>query len=311
MLLTNEQLRTLLCGACNVYETDGWIGAYHFTDAQIESFKKDEFYYIRAHHSAGITLRFRTDAKTLAFDYKLTSRCSADSIDVFADDVPVSMTLLKDMPDDGHIECALPDGDKCVTVYYPLDSQMLVKNLDLDGAWKSARPRTKVLWIGDSITQGYGPLLSGYSYVNIANRRLHWDVTVQGIGGLRYDDRFLTPIEGYKPHKIIVSLGTNGCGAADNIPRAEAFFASLAKLYPGIPTLVITPIWREVGWERILSDNPGVLAICAKYPNIQVVDGFTLVPHTLPMFLDGLHPNTLGCTYYGENLAREIRRRKF
>ena len=258
MILTLNETKTILRGVCNFHEEDGWLAAYHFTDEQIASFEKDEFYYIRAHHSAGITMQLRTDAAKLAFDYKLVRRCSSDSIDVFVDDLPVSMTLLKGLPDEGRIECALPEGDKRVTVYFPLDNQMLVKNVEIDGAWKPVIPRTRVLWIGDSITQGYGPLLAGYSYANVANRALHWDITVQGIGGLRYDDRFLTPIPGYKPHKIVVSLGTNGCGAPDNIPRAETFFATLAERYPGLPTLVITPIWRANGWEKVLADNPQV-----------------------------------------------------
>jgi len=311
MILTIDQLRTLVCGVCNFSEEDGWLASYHFTNEQIEAFKPDDFYYVRAHHSSGISLRVRTDSPRIAFDYKLLRRCSADSIDVFADDVPVMMFRLKDAPDEGRIDCTLPEGSKTVTVYFPLDNQMLVKDLELDGEWKPARSRTKVLWIGDSITQGYGPLLAGYSYANIANRRLHWDITVQGIGGVRYDERYAMPIDGYTPDKIVVSLGTNGCGSADNVPRAETFFAAMDKLYPGIPMLVITPIWRMGGWEGIVADNPKVLEICAKYPNITTVDGFALVPHVDTMFIDGLHPNTLGCTYYGENLAKEIRRLKF
>lgn len=67
----------------------------------------------------------------------------------------------------------------------------------------------KVLWLGDSITQGYGPLRSSCTYVSVANRILNYDIINQGIGGYIYDKNSLMKMEGYEPDKIIVALGTN------------------------------------------------------------------------------------------------------
>lgn len=41
---------------------------------------------------------------------------------------------------------------------------------------------------------------------------------------------------------------------------------------------------------------------------VQVVDGFTLVPHLKEYYLDNLHPNCLGEENYGRNLVEVIRR---
>lgn len=311
MNLTLAETKSILRGVCNFRERDGWLSMYHFTDAQLESFTGEAFFYPRAHHSAGITAQFKTDAEHIAFDYKLSRRCSDDSIDVFVNDTAHRIFKLEGQPDEGHFVCALPAGEKRVTVYFPLDSEAAIRDFAIDGAWKPIRPRKKVLWIGDSITQGYGPLLAGYSYANIANRALHWDILVQAIGGLRYDDRFLLPIASWNPERIVVALGTNGCGKEDNVPRAEKFFAALTKLYPDVPTLVLTPVYRTSQWEAVLSDNPGVRAICERYPNITVIDGASLLPHVPEMFLDGLHPNALGGMHYADALVKTIRKLKF
>ena len=48
--------------------------------------------------------------------------------------------------------------------------------------------------------------------------------------------------------------------------------------------------------------------IAGRYPNVQVGDGFRLVPHLPEYFRDNLHPNELGAEVYGRNLVDEIRR---
>ena len=117
----------------------------------------------------------------------------------------------------------------------------------------------------------------------------------------------------FTPDKIIVSLGTNGCTAEDFNACAEAFFTALHKAYPGVPTLVINPLWRkDDGRLQIPKNNEAVISMCKPYPNIRFVDGFTLIPHVLEFFReDGLHPNVLGHKYYSDALVREIRRLRF
>ena len=44
---------------------------------------------------------------------------------------------------------------------------------------------------------------------------------------------------------------------------------------------------------------------------VDVVDGFSLVPHPAQFFMDGTHPTELGMTYYAENLMAAIRKLRF
>ena len=119
---------------------------------------------------------------------------------------------VKDLEKEGKIEWELPEGKKSVVIYLPADATVHIKNFEIDAAAQRPEKNEKVLWLGDSITQGFGPLRSGQTYVCVANRILNYDIINQGIGGYVYDKKSLMKMEGYEPDKIIVALGTNQYG---------------------------------------------------------------------------------------------------
>ena len=169
----------------------------------------------------------------------------------------------------------------------------------------------RVLWLGDSITQGFGPLRSGQTYVSVANRILNYDIINQGIGGYIYDKKSLMKMEGYTPDKIIVALGTNQFGA-ETMTDVEEYYEVLTGIYgTEIPILCISPLWRgdiPEGIPTLIKFCENVKKIAGSYPNVKVVDGFTLVPHLPEYFLDNLHPNGLGTEVYGRNLVEAIKK---
>ena len=167
--------------------------------------------------------------------------------------------------------------------------------------------------MGDSITQGYGPLRSGETYVSVANRILKYDILNQGIGGYVYDKNVLMKMNDYQPDKIIISMGTNQFGT-ETMQDVEEYYEQLKQIYGDTPMLCITPIWRgdvPGGEPTLIRFCQKTKEICEKYSNIIVVDGFKLVPHLSEYFLDDLHPNCLGCEIYGRNLVEEIKRLGF
>ena len=68
---------------------------------------------------------------------------------------------------------------------------MLIRNMEINATFTPAKKNEKVLWMGDSITQGFGPLRSAHTYVSVANRLLNYDILNQGIGGYVYDKNVL------------------------------------------------------------------------------------------------------------------------
>ena len=97
----------------------------------------------------------------------------------------------------------------------------------------------------------------------------------------------------------------------DKYERIDKFFQRLSEVYPNIPTIVITPIWRgdrpECD-ELILDMKEYLNKTCANYKNVVVIDGYQLIPHIEYYFLDKLHPNGLGMEVYGRNLASTIKK---
>ena len=310
--MTNSDLQSIYFGAYSFQETsDGWLQAFQYSAAQMAYFKSvSDFWYDRCMASTAKTLELTTDARTISFEYRFIWEGSPDSFELAVDGLISDIRYVKDLPKEGRLVWTLAPGKKDVVIYLPSDSTVLLRRLEIDGTFAPARKNEKVLWLGDSITQGFGPLRSGQTYVSVANRLLNYDIINQGIGGYVYDRQSLLPMDGYAPDKIIVALGTNQFGC-ENMKDVEEYYDALIGLYGSkIPILCISPLWRGDLPEQIpilIRFCENVKAIAGSHANVTVVDGFTLVPHLPEYFLDNLHPNLLGAETYGRNLVEAIR----
>ena len=313
--MTNRELQDIWFGAYSFEETgDGWLRAFQYTKAQMEYFRSAfDFWYDRCMATTAKTLEFTTEAETVSFEYRFTWTGSQDSFELAADGLITEIRYVKDLPEEGKLEWKLPAGKKDVIIYLPADATVELRNCEIGGAYTPAKKNEKVLWLGDSITQGYGPLRSAMTYVSVANRILNYDVINQGIGGYIYDKKSLMKMDGYTPDKIIVALGTNQFGC-ETMKDVEEYYETLTGLYGDTPVLCVTPLWRgdvPDGFPTLERFCENVKKIAGKYPNVKIADGFTLVPHLPEYFRDNLHPNELGCETYGRNLVEEIRKLKF
>lgn len=311
MKLTNEELKTIYFGAYSFEETEeGYLQAFQYTKEQMAYFEKvSEFWFERCSASTAKTLEFSTGAARISFDYKIAWAGSDDSVELAIDGLVSKIYYVKDLEKEGRLIFDLPEGKKDVIIYLPADATLLIRNFEIDDEFEPAKKGEKVLWMGDSITQGYGPLRSAHTYVSVANRLLNYDILNQGIGGYVYDRNVLTAMDGYSPDKIIISMGTNQFGSP-TMQDVEEYYERLQEVYKDIPVLCITPIWRgdvPDGEPILIKFCQGIRKICENYSNITVVDGFSLVPHLSEYFLDDLHPNELGCEIYGRNLVEKIR----
>ena len=317
MKLSHISIKKLLHGALRVEKKKSWTVFYHFTAEQQKMFEgKDKFWYDRTFLSSSITLEFKTDANFFSFDYALVNKYSNDSIDVWVNGTLYKAFDLEKITKKGKLEIALEEGEKTVCVYFPIDSEVHIKNLIILGKYRSVKKGDKILWVGDSITQGYGTNLTSLSYVNVANRKLNCEVLNQGIGGYIYDADLIEKLPDFTPDKIIVSFGTNHYKAEDFKSRVIAFYDKIKAVYGDIPVLSITPIWRG-DFEN--GHNPEVLHKAGEFiaevvkdrKNHYYIDGFTLVPNVSQMYLDNLHPNAIGAEHYGLNLVKFIKSIKF
>ena len=312
MKLSNEELKTIFFGAYDFTETkEGYLMAHQYTRTQEEYFEKAfDFWFERCNASTAKTLEFTTEATRISFDYQIPWIGSEDSFELCIDNLITEIKYLKDIEKEGTITFDMPAGEKNVIVYLPADALAVIKNFEINGTYKPAVKGEKVLWLGDSITQGYGPLRSSQTYVSVANRLLNYDIINQGIGGYIYDPKVLVEMDGYRPDKIIVALGTNQYGT-ETMADIEEYYEVITKLYKDIPILAITPLWRGDNMEGVptlikFCDN--LKAILKKYDVVTMVEGWKMVPHLEEYYLDNLHPNQLGTEVYARNLVREIER---
>lgn len=310
----NYSLKDYFYGVYNFKEIDGYLTFYRCSEEQINNLEYDEFYQDRAKFSASSCIGLKTTANKISFDYKILSVATRDSIDLYVNDSLTFVTDAKQLNQEGNLNFTLPNGDKKVEIYFPIDMEIGIKNFQLDGEYSSLSPKDcNVLWLGDSITQGFGSYMGGQTYVNIVTRKMNYNSLNQGIGGYKFDTHILLPLPNFNVDKIFVALGTNEwVNGFEN--RAGAFFEKLNKLYPNVPILAITPLWRGDIPEKIPEYEfmkKIILQIAKKYQNMQVVNGFELIPHISQAFCDNLHPNAWGYEMYANNLIDRIKQLKF
>ena len=272
-----------------------------------------DFWYPRSSASNAKTLEFKTTATEISFEYKLIWQGSVDTVEMAIDGVLWQIFDKNTLADEGKLAFTLPEGEKEVVIYLTADSTMVIRNFEINADVTPAKKGEKVLWLGDSITQGYGPFRSAHTYVSVANRYLNYDIINQGIGGYKYDEFSLLEMPGYKPDKIIVSLGTNQY-SQEYSEVIGNYYKRLNELYGDTPVLCILPLWRfdnPPNKHKMVDLHNKIVSVCQKYPNIKIVDGFKMIPCLDEYFIDRLHPNALGCEMYGRNLVEEIRKLSF
>jgi len=326
MILNHEELKKIYFGAYSFEETkDGYLRAFQYTKAQEEYFRKVEnYWYERCTASTGKTLEMITCATEFSFDYKIIWQGSLDSFELFADGEFKEEKRIQNLPVQGTLRFSVQSREaesasneehkqRKITIYLPVDATVVIRNFSLNAPYEIPSKKEKVLWMGDSITQGYGPLRSSGTYVSVANRILDYDIINQGIGGYIYDAGSVMKMEGYTPDKIIVAFGTNQFDTKSLKP-VEDFYEKLFLIYgKKIPVIVITPVWRcDLRSFReentFISFCNNLKKVCERYENITVIDGFKLIPHEPEYYIDNLHPNEEGARIYGEKLAEEIQK---
>jgi len=279
---------------------------------------------VRANCPAGVQLRFRTDSPTL--DFALD--CLGGARPFLGIDVEVDGRCVRSVRLDrceGRFEARLldlPDGPPVVrdiTVHFPQTMVVQLANVGLrDGSAVLQAPVRpgRLLCLGDSITQGMTAISPLSTYAVQLARLRNAELLNQGIGGDVFDAAALAPLPGFRPDAITVAYGTNDWkGGRDRARLAgsvRAYLARLRELHPAAPVWVLSPVWREIGGERMAGGmtlpefGDAILEAAGELANVHPVDGLRLVPHDPMYFVDGTHPNELGFLHYATNLHRAM-----
>lgn len=293
---------------------NGYTSFSRYSKEQREYLKFNDFFFVRTTFDGSITLEFITDAAEFGFDYKILGVSSKDTFDLYVDGTLTERKRVSELNDEGKLEFRLESGEKNIVLYFPIDADIAVKNFYSDKPCRAVKKGEKVLFIGDSITQGYGTFETGKTFVNVANRILNYELLNQGVGGYYFDKNSLMPLEKFVPDKVVVAMGTNLCCWDDKEKYVAEFFEKLPSVYATVPVLVVTPLWRA-DYPDAFDEVCKVRDLIEKYSsplkNVTIVHGDEFLPHDEKYFYDKLHPNALGGEIYGKNFAAKVKEIKF
>ena len=315
MKLSSKSLKGLFKGTLCFKEEKGWLTPYRYTREQLDYMERPEFdwgWRMRAKFAGCVRIEMKTDATKISFDYKASGfHERGNTLDLFVNGELCAIYRIGEILN-GKVEYSLPEGEKRVTVYFPSESEIQIKNFELNGRYKAVKSKAKkLLIIGDSITQGAGPDFVSAAYANAFQRKTGFDVIAQGIGGYRFEANDLMLTEGFVPDMVLVMLGTNyydtGCEER-GYPYKQAtidFFNRLVELYPTTPITAVTPFFRTNAdeWERFLWCIDTIKKACAEHKEIRVLDGFELMPCVGECLSDGVHPNAYASELIASRLA--------
>ena len=315
--LSFEQIKAITVGAVNIECTDGGIRFFKCTHKQIAAwYRKNEILGNRAEGCTGVRLDFHTDSKRIAFRV-----IEGGKYEVHVNGLLAAAYKLSSGE---RAELALLDPiggelDECrVTLVFPShDRRGVIDYVELDeGAF--VRPHKfdcKMLFIGDSITQGWASSLDSYSYAYRVSSFFNAESVIQGIGGAYFNEESFDILP-FDPDVVFVAYGTNDFGhykAYDELRvHCEAHLGLIAEEYKGKKVFVLSPIWRDQREGKAMGTFEGCRAVIietAKKLGLIHIDGLILVPPLKSLFADGfLHPNDNGFSLYAENLIKEVQK---
>jgi lysophospholipase L1-like esterase len=311
MILSYDQIKNITVGAVFMENTDEGMKFYKYSPNMISAWiERDPSSGPRVKSTTGIRLDFHTNSKKMKLEIENRAK-----FEIYIDGLlRYSMKDVESLS----VDIDTPRGDPIenahIVIYFPSHKVGVLKMLELDDC-ASITPHCfdkKILFMGDSITQGWAAEFDSLSFANKVSRYFNAESVIQGVGGSRFFPNYLEalPIDF---DWVVVAYGTNDYDRYKifeefNTPMSE-YMLKLSQIYGDKKVFVISPIWRKFSTteeiERFEIYRTAIAAEARKYGFIHI-DGSCLVPPIDAFYTDGLHPNDIGFSIYAENLIRNL-----
>ncbi len=310
--LTFEEIKSISVGAVR-YEvlgnalyfhksTEDQITAWHNYDSKLEG---------NAKATTGVRLDFETDSSSFYFETTTTSV----TFELYINGEKAH-TLTGQRSHFIEIDTSSKETNRITLIFPSNNDPGNISCVQLDGGSTFTRHQfdKKILFIGDSITQGYNTSIDSLSYAHIVSRHFNADSVIQGVGGARFSHLNALSAIPYDPDVVIVALGCNDWSNSSNATTyrssVSAYLSRIKTLYEGKTVIVISPIPRldEVPSATLpLASARNIIAEEAASRGFFHVNGGTLVPANATYYAnDVYHPNTKGFEEYAKNLIPAI-----
>jgi len=300
----------------------GVIGekGFRFTEKQLVSYEKyGESTRIRTNCLSGVCIAMKTKSKNIEMELGIKGRArNYMGFDLEVDGTVVkSMRIMDLTPEIKQLKLSLyqfaDEKEREIRLYLPVSVEVEIISFSATGK-PLKKPENKILFLGDSITQGMDSVSPICTYPWVVARILKADFINQGVGGHIFDADTLDEDFPFIPDIITVSYGVNDWNKDFSIRQMKqnvlSYFEKLKKIFPESKIFAITPIWtaREDQKKQAgsLQDVRKIIKEMAERTGCIVIDGLSLVPHSGYYFVDGIHPNEAGHLIYGINLACQL-----
>lgn len=310
-----DEIKMITTGAADVRFEDGAFKFDKCTEKQINAwYAVNDTLGMRARTTTGIRLDFHTDSESFGFKV-----ASGGKFEVLIDGVLRSRFT----PKDGD-EISVPLLDMTgkrkesfrVTLVFPSHSIGSLEYVSVDdGAYvKPHEYSTKMLFIGDSITQGHNSYYDTLSYAWRVSLYYNASSIINGIGGAFYEPETFD-VPDFDPDTVIIAYGTNDATRfpkfGDMHVRVKGYLDFVKNAYGDKRVIVISPIWRATADGKNMGEDferkRAMVENEAHVRGFEVLSGLSLVPPLNEMFADRyLHPNDLGFGVYAENVIKYI-----
>ena len=307
MILNLEQIKNLTVGAVEIEQTADGIYFYKMQKCQIDAFYVlSEILGFRAKTTTGIRLDFETDSKFLAFEVKSGARFEYLIDGVYQGTAQITDGRVK-------IDLAAP----CrITLCFPSHDVGVIDNVELSDGASAVRHKfdKKVLFIGDSITQGWNSGIDTLPYAYRTSFALNYDSIIQGVGGAYYHASTFAD-SGFEPDSVIIAYGTNDvwhfATKDEMLCQLRAYLGLVKETYKHSKIYAISPIWVSGGSEEKRMGNLWecyeLIADEIEKCGVEHIRGLDLVPHERRYFADDLHPNKDGFEEYAKRLVEILK----
>ena len=310
MKLTFDEIRALTHGADHITEEADGLHFHKCTERQETAWQAAGTPAGIIFATTGVHLEFSTDAEAIDFEAP-----SGGKFEIWVNGLFYRQILANELRAAGETpSLSLEPGVKQIMLALPSHTVGVLSSLSLEGATfvQPVAHEKKMLFLGDSITQGWDSKHDTLSYAYRTAMALGADFHICGIGGGRYLPATFDRIA-FDPDIVVLAYGTNDFDSRhrtveENVANIKGYFDSVKEAYGNRRVVVITPIWRahkDAEWHRIARTS---IANAAIEHGFEVVDGEGLFPKDTDFFADGsTHPNDLGYSIYAERLIPYFR----
>jgi lysophospholipase L1-like esterase len=251
--------------------------------------------------TAGVRMDFYTDAETISFHYNCTDGFNdnkpgyaVDTLNVFENgEYQTSFDVVKDKPDDLIYKRKSGEAESRITIVFPMYHGLALSNFKLGNTRPVTEYDHRILYFGDSITQGLYADRPCDMYAHQVSVSLNADYMNLAVGGEIFREKALEPEICFDPTHIVVALGTNdyysGLSARNIKINAFNYLEAVKKKFPGVPITVIS------NFDAVPDEFHEAIAEAAKASECYFVNGSTLISAAVKNWnKDAVHPSSIG-----------------